>query len=308
MRIVLGSGARFAMLVLAAALAGAASGCGPATVDSAGVRATSTAPSATQVDIVRIPYDPALPYYVVTVEPLAVGVSGGGGDLPQAPGTVRYGWGSWGWGILPTGPQAQAYQGSPQQVSARMGEAVAAQLETALGSAGNIRVIDWDYFRQFSGNPAKLVNRKAGEVGPFIIRGTVTEFNEVAEAAGKSTGGSLGGLGAALAIGGAIAGNAPATYTGIGLAAANPTFDNTVARRTGSVAMDLKIVQPGNGRVVGNAVANGSFTSQSASNGFSLFGIGTASNAYAASALGQAQRAAMNSAVTQISQRLSAIR
>lgn len=298
-------GSRIAALLLAATLA---AGCAPATVDGGSVRATSTAPAATQVDIVRIPYDPSLPYYVVTVEPLAVGVSGGGGDLPQAPGTVRYGWGSWGWGLLPTGPQAQAYQGSPQQISSRMGEAVAAQLETALGSAGNVRVIDWDYFRQYQGDSSKLVNRKAGEVGPFIIRGTVTEFNEVAEAAGKSTGGSLGALGAALAIGGAIAGNNPATYTGVGLAAANPTFDNTVARRTGSVGMDLKIVQPANGRIVGNAVANGTFTSQSATNGFSLFGIGTASNAYAASALGQAQRAAMNSAVTQIAQRLSAIR
>ena len=65
-----------------------------------------------------------------------------------------------------------------------------------------------------------------------------------------------------------------------------------------------QIVDPTNGRLVGSVVANCSFTSESAANGFSLFGFGTASNAYAASALGQANRAAMNSATTQIVQRL----
>jgi curli biogenesis system outer membrane secretion channel CsgG len=68
--------------------------------------------------------------------------------------------------------------------------------------------------------------------------------------------------------------------------------------------MDLKIVDPSNGRLVSGVVANGSFSSESAANGFSLFGFGKATNAYAASALGQAQRAAMNSATTQIVQRL----
>lgn len=298
---------RSLFLAALAALVGT-TGCAPATVNPEAVRATQDAPPSTQVDVVRIPYDPNLPYYVVTVEPLTVGVEGGGSPPPQAPGVVRYGWGSWGWGLLPTGPQAQPYEGGTQQISARMGDAVASQLTTALTNAGNIRVIEWDYFRQYQGDPSKLVNRKAGELGPFVIRGTVTEFNEVAQASGQSTGGSLGALGAALAIGGAIAGNSPATYTGIGVAAANPTYDNTVAQRTGSVAMDLRIVEPSNGRILGSMVASGSFSSQSAANGFSLFGFGTASNAYAASALGQAQRAAMNSATTQIAQRLSGLR
>ena len=53
-------------------------------------------------------------------------------------------------------------------------------------------------------------------------------------------------------------------------------------------------------------MANGSFSSESAANGFSMFGFGKASNAYAASALGNANRAAMNSATTQIVQRLEA--
>jgi curli biogenesis system outer membrane secretion channel CsgG len=278
--------------------------CAPATVNKASVRATDQAPESTQVEVVRIPYDPSYPYYVVTVEPLRVGVDSSYSPPPETPGVQRYGWGSWGWGLLPTGPQAQAYSGSPQQISANMGDAIAAQLTTALTNAGNVRVIDYDFYIENRSSPARLVNKKAGEVGPFVIRGTVTEFNEVAEATGSSTGGSVGALGAALAIGGAIAGNSPATYTGVGLAAANPTYQNTQARRTGSVAMDLKIVTPTDGRIVGSVMANGSFTSESAANGFSLFGFGKASNAYAASALGQAQRAAMNSATTQIVQRL----
>lgn len=292
-------------LVTAAVAAGLTlAACAPASVDKRSVRATDQAPESTQVEIVRIPYDPNFPYFVVVVEPLKVGVDSSYAPPPPTPGVTRYGWGSWGWGLLPSGPQAEAYSGSPQQISSQMGEAIAAQLTTALTNAGNLRVIDYDFFESHRGNPAKLIDKKAGEVGPFLIRGTVTEFNEVAEAEGSSTGGSLGGLGAALAIGGAIAGNTPATITGSSLALANPGYQNTVARRTGSVAMDLKIVRPGDGRIVGSVMANGSFSSESAASGFSLFGFGKASNAYAASALGQAQRAAMNSATTQITQRL----
>ena len=44
--------------------------CAPATVDKQSVRATEGQPESTQVDVVRIPYDPNLPTYVVTVAPL----------------------------------------------------------------------------------------------------------------------------------------------------------------------------------------------------------------------------------------------
>ena len=117
--------------------------------------------------------------------------------------------------------------------------------------------------------------------------------------------GSFGWVGGALAIGGAIAGNAPATYTGVGLAAANPTYEKTRMRRTGSVGMDLKIVDPTNGRLAGTANVAGTFTSEAATGGFSLFGVGGSETAYAASALGQAQRVAMNDAVQKINQRLA---
>jgi len=293
------------MSILTAAVL--ASAC-TATVDKQSVRATQNAPESTQVDVVRIPYNPSLPYYVVTVEPLSFDAGGGGGgSAPPVPGR-RYGWGPWGWGILPEGPQARAYNPPPQGATGNMGSAIAAQLVTALSNCGNIRIIDYDYYLANKSRPANLVKKSQNEVGPFVIRGNVTEFNEIAEATGSSTGGSLGVVGAALGIGGAIAGNTPAAVTGAAVAVANPTFENTKARRTGSVAMDLTVVNPINGRLVGSVVANGSFTSESAASGFSLFGVGKASNAFAASALGQANRAAMNSATTQIADRLSSVR
>jgi curli biogenesis system outer membrane secretion channel CsgG len=292
------------IVVLAAVLVGACT----ATVDKQSVRATQTAPESTQVDVVRIPYDPSLPYYVVTVEPFGFAAGGTeGGSAPPVPGR-RYGWGPFGWGLLPEGPQARPYNPPPQAPPPGMGQAIAAQLVTALSNVGNVRIIDYDYYLQHRANPASLVKRSEHEVGPFVIRGEVTEFNEVAEATGSSTGGSLGAVGAALGVAGAIAGNTPAAATGAAVAVANPTLENTKARRTGSVAMDLKIVSPSNGRLLGAVVANGTFTNESSASGFSLFGIGKASNAFAASALGQANRAAMNSATTQIFERLRSIR
>jgi curli biogenesis system outer membrane secretion channel CsgG len=288
------------------ALAALASACANATVNKQGVRATGEAPESTRVDVVRIPYDPSQPYYVVTVEPFTFDADGTpAGDVPRTPGQ-RYGWGPWGWGLLPEGPRAQAYNPPPQGASGQMGTAIANQLVTALGNVGNIHIVDYDYYYDRRSKPSSLVKR--GEVGPFVIRGSVTEFNEIAEATGSSTGGSAGALGAALGIAGAIAGNTPAAATGAALAVANPTYENTAARRTGSVAMDLKLVQPGSGRIAGTVVANGSFTSESAASGFSVFGMGKASNAFAASALGQANRAAMNSATTQIAERLRSLR
>ncbi len=295
---------RRTMALLLAILAAA---CEPATVDKRSVRATGEAPESTAVEVVRIPYDRSLPYYVVAVEPFTFDTDGApSGPGPDTPG--RYGWGPWGWGFLPEGPRAQAYNPPPQGASAQMGVAIANQLVTALGNVGNVRIVDYDYYYQHRNKPGSLVRRKDGEVGPFLIRGSVTEFNEIAEATGSSTGGSAGAVGAALGIAGAIAGNQPAAITGTALALANPTYEHTVARRTGSVAMDLKIVDPSSGRVAGTLTANGSFTSESSASGFSLFGFGKASNAFAASALGQANRAAMNSATQQVADRLSRIR
>lgn len=279
-------------------------GC-TATVNKQGVRATDEAPESAQVEVLRIPYDPAFPRYVVTVEPFTFDASGTGGSVPRIPGR-SYGWGPWGWGLLPQGPRAQAYQAPPQSATETMGSGIASQLETALSNVGNIAIIDYAYYQANMKNPSRLVRR--GEIGPLVIRGSITEFNEVAEATGSSTGGGLGVLGAALGIAGAIAHNTPAAVTGAAVAIANPTLEKSVARRTGNVGMDLKMVNPRDGRLAGSINANGSFTAETATTGFSVFGIGKASSAFAQSALGQANRAAMNSATQQLWDRLRSYR
>jgi curli biogenesis system outer membrane secretion channel CsgG len=291
--------------MIATAVCVLAAGCAPATVDKQSVRATEGQPESTQVDVVRIPYDRNLPTYVVTVAPLLVAVDGSPSAPPPPPGR-HYGWGPFGYGLLPEGPQAEAYNPPPAGMSDRVGTGVSAQLVSALGNVGNVQIIDYEYYLANHAKPGALV--KKGEIGPLVIRGNITEFNEVAESQGSARGGGLGWVGAGVAIGGAIAGNTPATIAGSSLALANPTYNNTRMRRTGSVGMDLTILDPRNGRIVGTAVCAGKFTSEAATSGFSVFGIGSADTAYAASALGQAQRAAMNDATKQIASRLASVR
>ena len=237
---------RSVLLVAVAVLGNACT----ATVDKQSVKATQNAPESTQVEVVRIPYDPSLPYYVVTVEPLSFDASGGGGgSAPPVPGR-RYGWGPWGWGLLPEGPQARPYNPPPQGASAGMGAAIASQLVTALSNAGNVRIIDYDYYLENKSKPGNLVKKSQREVGPFVIRGSVTEFNEIAEATGSSTGGSLGGLGAALVIAGAIACNTPAAdATGT----VTCTISSLTATATGVFTLVLRL---GSGATPGPTVNN----------------------------------------------------
>src|SRR5439155_14649753 len=80
------------------ALAVLAAGCATATVDKQSARATAVAPESTQVDVVRVPYDPSLPYYVVVVEPFPFRADRSPASrAPRTPGP-RYGCGPFGSG------------------------------------------------------------------------------------------------------------------------------------------------------------------------------------------------------------------
>ncbi|WP_348759555.1 hypothetical protein [Candidatus Methylocalor cossyra] len=162
--------------------------------------------------------------------------------------------------------------------------------------------MDYEHYKKHESDPDSLLH--PGEVGPFVIKGTITEFNEVAEANDSRKGGSLGWAGTVLGIAGAVSGTPGAGIAGAAVSAANPTWENTKARRTGSVGMDLQVLDPRSGRVVGTIVSHGSFTSESATSGFSLFGVGGGESAFAASALGQATRAALNDTLRQLSDQL----
>jgi len=251
-----------------------ASACGLATMDGSPGRGTAEGSASTRAGLGRVPKHPSLPYYVVTVEPVTLEADGASSaSMPPTPG-VRYGWGPSGWGLLSESPRDRAHDAPPAGASEQMATTIANQLVTALGNAGNVRVIDYAYYWQRRDKPVTLVHGRAREVGPFVIRGSVTEFNEIAEATGSST--------------------------------ANPA--GAATRRIGSVAMDLRIIDPTNGRIVATVVARGRVTSESGANGFSLFAFGKPSNAFGTSALGQANRAAMNSAARQVVDRLSRAR
>lgn len=280
-------------------------GC-TATVDKKSVQATSTAPESMKVETVHIPFDPTQPMYVVTVEPLQVGADGSAGGPPPSSGQSSgnyYGWGPFGW-IGPRGgnPAPTAYEAPLQGMSEKVGKGIAAQLLSALSNSGNVVVIDYDHYLKNADNPSSLL--RPGEVGPFVIKGTVTEFSEVAEANNERQGGSLGWAGTVLGVAGAISGTPAAGIAGAAVSAANPTWENTKARRTGAVGLDLQIVEPNSGRMVGTIVSHGSFSAESASSGVSVFGIGGGESAFAASALGQATRAAMNDTVKQLADQL----
>jgi curli biogenesis system outer membrane secretion channel CsgG len=276
-----------------------ASGCGTPTVDRSAAQAKAETPEAAKVEAISLPPEPGLPTFVVAILPFdesASGVTSGGGATPTAPSALGtpvgiFTGGLEGGGVNTSFPQAPASVGP-------IGKGIAAQLRTALARWGNISIVD----------PAALTRQQDGtytckmndrELGPFIISGTVTEFNETADMTQKKKGGSLGGVGALVGIGGALAGSPGAAYTGTGIAAANPTFQNEKMKRTGTVGMDLQVMDGRSARVVGAFNCSGRFTSVSAVSGASLFGIGGGGADFAASALGQATRAAMNDALKQ---------
>ena len=242
-------------------------------VDQTAAQAKEGAPVADQVPILTIPYDANLPRFVVAVKPLDYSASGqiSGGGAPID--------------------------------NENIGKGLAAQLITSLTKAGNVSVADAASVKQ-ADDGTLTTKLQSGEVGPFLIKGTVTEFNETADLSSKKRGGSLGGAGAITGIAGAITGNRKMTYIGAGVAAANPTIEKGETKRSGMVGMDLQLIDGRTGRILGSYQCSGTFTTMSSVSGMSLFGIGGSNTEFAASALGQATRSAMNDALRQISQGL----
>jgi curli biogenesis system outer membrane secretion channel CsgG len=186
-----------------------------------------------------------------------------------------------------------------------MGYAMRNQLTTALSNAGNIKIVEYDYYgaQSTESGRARPQGRGRSVRDPRLGHRIQTRSPE---AIGSSTGGRSGGLGAALGVAGAIAGIAKRRSPARARRGQSHLREHS-GTRTGSVAMDLKIVNPRNGRLEGSVVANGSFTSESAASGFSMFGMGKASNAYARARSVRRNRAAMNFATQQITDRLSRI-
>jgi len=224
-------------------------------------------PVSTEVEVASIPADPSLPTYVVVVEPFMMGASGvtsgeGYRGMPSAGAPV----------IINPGDQ--------------IGSGISAQLISTLSKAGNLKVIDWGIYQR---DPDKIINGlQPSERGPFVIKGTVTEFSETADtsAKGESTGPNIPSLFIPY-IGGLV------SY-GIG------TKAKSEVKHVGMVGLDIQIVDPITGLVMASLTAEGSFTSVSITKSRTQWG-GTKSNTESASsAIGQAQRIALNEAVTHI--------
>ncbi len=244
------------------------------------VQATGDSPDSSQVAGVNIPYDPSLPRFVISVEPF----SDGNEATVETVSNGSY--------------HCRGGSCDATTVYSSRGTGVAAQLTSALSNVPNIAIADTAGAKNRSS--IRNVKLNSGEVGPFIIRGTISEFTEAAEGSSRERHASLGWVGVVAGIAGAVSGNNALGWTGAGLAAANPTFQTAKAVKKGMVAFDVQVVDPRSNRVLKSFRAAGTFTSESALNGMSLFGIGGKNEEFAQSVVGQAMRAAMNNAVQNI--------
>lgn len=219
------------------------------------VRAQEGRPEAAEVSQLSIPYNPSASTFVLVVEP-----------FQSQQSVITYTHGDAG--------------------SVPIGEKMAAQLTTALLKVGNFSIVDYRHQ-----NKLRMQKR---EKGPYIVRAVLTEFNELSEAEAEDNGISLGLVGVVAGIAGAVSGKPGLMWSGAGLAAASPSFEDSHEKRVGMVAFDVTIIDQKTGRVIDSFDSSGRFIAESAVSGFSLFGIGAEKAAFASSALGQALRVAMN--------------
>lgn len=247
----------------------ALTGCGTA-FNPAEARASTNVPVAAEVRPLHIPYDPSVPRFVIQVQPVSFRVASVAGT------TVVDG-------------KVQNIELDVKTVS-EYGDVISAQLESALSNVENFVLYDAS---------AKNIPVNKGERGPFVVSATITEFSETADAESSGTGGSLGTAGLIAGIAGAVTDKPGLMWGGAAVAAANPTFVDAKAKRTGVVGMDIKILEKKTGRIIRSFPVRGTFTAVTHVNGFSIFGIGKQNQRMAQSALGQALRVALNDAAAE---------
>ena len=286
-------------------------GCS-ASVNRDDMRAAAGAPPSTEVDSVRIPYNPALPTFVVIVESFGDSASGTTAasryELRDSSGHEL--------ASLVTGvhqiDRVSVAQGQSLRISggngitissgrgsATVGNVIAAQLTTALAGVGNISVVDSCSLRRDQ-NGRYIVSMQPGEIGPILVRGTITEFGEEVDVKESSSGFSLGLLGVGMAVVGGITRTPGIMYPGIGVAAANPQYKSKTSTRKGMVGIDINLINHNNNRVIDGFRAAGTFQNSASVSGLSVFGMRGGDSDFAASALGQALRVAINDAVKKI--------
>lgn len=275
-------------------------------IDKSEAQATSVAPESTQVEKISFPYDPNLPKYVVVVEPFDYSASGqtAAGDSGAPSGGVESSGEST--TVLDDGTIQTTWSGS---ASPAIGKGMSKQLMTALSGWPNVVLIEPDAVKKGE-EGTYSVKLQPGEIGPFIIRGTVTEFMETAEAEESGKGFNSKQLGLATGLVGAITGKRSVAAGGAAAAVVGPEFKKEKMKRTGMVGMDLRIVDGRSARITpgGTFDCQGTFTTIAAGSDWNVLGISGGGSEMAASSLGQATRAALNDALIKTHESLSNVR
>ncbi len=250
-------------------------------IDPAEAQAQQEVPVQAEVKPLVIPYDPSLPKWVVTVEPfvqgssgITAGNSGRGSQVMIVPG-----------GLVPTAIYP-AVGGSRTDPGSQVGFGITAQLLSAIQRGlGNAEVVDWEIYKH---DPEKIIaGMKTGELGPYVIRGVVTQHNQSTDASVEGESSNGAGLGLI-------------PYAGpiIRLGKGTKSVQRTTYR--GMVAFDAQIVDPRSGRIVSSFTAEGTFTSIDTMTTKTSWGKTKVTSTGCSSAIGQALLAATNKAVSEV--------
>lgn len=271
-------------------------------------RAQSGAPVAAQVDVVKIPADSSLPKYVVAIlKPFDYSASGqtsgGGQGAPAGTTTVD------GEMVTSVGADGNVVTRVSESAGPNIGKGISMQLRTALSGWPNIVIVPPETVKK-NDDGTYSCKLQPGEVGPFVIEGTVTEFSETAQASGKGSKVSVRKAGRLVRDIGFITGNSGVAIGGDAAATVGPEFKNESTNRTGMVGMDLAIIDGRTARYAGNGTfsCQGSFSTVSKASNVSILFVDSGKGEMASSSLGNATRAAMNDALVKIHDALAAAR
>ena len=244
------------------------SGC--VSLDKGSLRATNVAPESAQVDEQPIARDSSLPQYVMVIEPIRiendvyisrsdteVNLKGDSGSLLG--GNMD--------GRIKSNRSASASRLASNQVQ------IQAQLASALSNVGNFSVAELTQLRK-SADGTQSIRLSAGEVGPFIVRALITEYEDKVE---ESKSGSQ-----------------------------FIVYGSKDKVRKGLVALDVQIVDGRTGRLAAAYPVKGTFSRQDKSAKV-LLGAYEQSK-MAQSVMDQALRVALNNAATKAFEKLSRIR
>ncbi len=173
---------------------------------------------------------------------------------------------------------------------------IAAQLTTTLSRVGN--------FVLYDSVPGGKAIPRGSQMGPYMVRASTTEYNELAERDSTSRDFSFGWIGFVAAIAGAVTGEPGLLWSGVGVAAANPEYHESSSRTVGMVGLDIQIIDVNTHRILLSFSANGRFVTVDEQSSTQILGIGGTSEHSASSALGQAQRIALNDVAQKLHQAL----